>query len=374
MVQRESQATKPAIPEGSDDVTAEWLNSALRVAGALDGLVVSAIKKRLQPAGTGGGFFSDLMWIEPQYGIQANSDSTNNRAPAKLVLKRPRSTIDPLLTYRYEREVRYFQHFSDSGPVRVPACYFAEFDAESGNFAILLQDLSDLDAGDEWVGCSLRQAEAAVLTAAQLHAAFWEKPAVEQRLSSRRVPWKPPTPEMWAKLSQDFEDEFPSDAKELAELLAEVGLMRLLDVMSARPVTLIHGDFRLDNMLFEAETPTSRPTIVLLDWQMTRQDVGPADLAWFFAISLEDGQRRAWLTSLLVLYHEELMRHGVSGYTIDDCMQDFRLSLLRTFASAALGHSANRGHPVGDEKMNRIVLRVAAAVADQDCLSLVRNL
>jgi aminoglycoside phosphotransferase (APT) family kinase protein len=374
MVEPQPHATRPAIPGSAEDVTAEWLDAALRAAGVLDGLLVSGITKRVYAAGTGGGFFSDLIWIQPHYSAKPNNGGVDAQAPAKLVLKRPRSKADPLLSYRYEREVRYFQHFARSGPVPVPLCYFAEFDAESGNFALLLEDLSHLEAGDELAGCTLAQAEVAVLTAARLHAAFWEKPSEEQQLSSRQVPWRPPTPEMWVKLSHDFEDEFPADSRQLADLLAEVGLARVLAVMSERRLTLIHGDFRLDNMLFEAGTLTSRPNLVVLDWQMSRQDVGPADLAWFLALSLNAEQRRKWLTPLLSLYHAELMRRGVSGYGMDDCVYDFRLGLLRTFSSAALGHSTTRGHPRGDEKMNRIVLRAATAVADADCLSLMKNL
>jgi aminoglycoside phosphotransferase (APT) family kinase protein len=374
MVQPQPHAAKPTIPKGPGDVTADWLNAALGAAGALNGAFVSSITTRLHPAGTGGGFFSDLIWIQPQYSTQPGGRGGSGGPPAKLVLKRPRLNTDALLTYRYEREVRYFQHFARSGPVRLPACYFAEFDAENGNFALLLEDLSDLEAGDELTGCSLPQAEAAVLTAARLHGAFWQSPSLEQRLSGRHVPWRAPTPGMWRKLSQDFDDGFSRDARQLAELLAEVGLTRVLELMSVSPATLIHGDFRLDNMLFEPGALNSRPSLVLLDWQMTRQDVGPADLAWFFGISLSADRRRAWLTTLLSLYHEELVRQGASGYSIDDCFRDYRLGLIRTFGSAALGHSSNRGHPGGDEKMNRIVLGVASAVADADCLSLVQSL
>jgi len=28
------------------------------------------------------------------------------------------------------------------------------------------------------------------------------------------------------------------------------------------------------------------------------------------------------------MYHSELTAHGVAGYSLDDCMRDFRLSLL----------------------------------------------
>src|SRR5690606_33616824 len=125
---------------------------------------------------------------------------------------------------RYEREVRYYQQFGATSPVTVPACYYAEFDPETGNFAILLEDLGHLSAGDQLAGCSLQEAEVACRTIARLHAAFMGDASVEQRLSSRPMEWSPPGPDAWRKLREDFAGAIPPAASELAELLSGGGM------------------------------------------------------------------------------------------------------------------------------------------------------
>jgi hypothetical protein len=319
-------------------------------------------------AGTGGGFFSDLVWIDVEY----VRDGPREHAPEKLVLKRPRTQLDPVLIYRYEREVRYYQHFADSGPLRVPACYYAQFDPESGNFALLLEDLSSLSAGDQLTGCSLQEAECAVAAVARLHAAFMGDTSVEQKLCSSPLPWRPPGAEAWLRLREDFAGAIPPPAIDLTEVLANGGMATVLELMRQAPQTLIHGDFRLDNMLFGPGPDGSSASLVLLDWQMTRQDTGPADLAWFLATSIEPEQRRAWERSLLTYYCDELTRLGVTGASFEDCLRQYRLGLMRSFASAALGHLISSGGPEAHKKMDLMVQRAATAVADTDCLSLLK--
>lgn len=42
--------------------------------------------------------------------------------------------------------------------------------------------------------------------------------------------------------------------------------------------------------------------------------------------------RSAWEKELLKIYHDELLAHGVRGYTLDALMLDYRWSLLRVLA------------------------------------------
>ena len=86
------------------------------------------------------------------------------------------------------------------------------------------------------------------------------------------------------------------------------------------PQTVVHADFRLDNMLF---TPGD-PSPVVVDYQTIGWGSGAYDLAYFVGGSLEPEVRAADVDVLVTGYHEALGDHGVTGYTLDELRADYR--------------------------------------------------
>ena len=52
----------------------------------------------------------------------------------------------------YEREVRFYEEIAPRPGVRVPGCLAADLDGETGEFVLLLEDLTDVSAGDQLTG------------------------------------------------------------------------------------------------------------------------------------------------------------------------------------------------------------------------------
>ena len=61
--------------------------------------------------------------------------------------------------------------------------------------------------------------------------------------------------------------------------------------ITAHPRTIVHGDFRMDNLFFgqrEGDAP-----VVIVDWQGTLRGKGAHDLAYFLSQSMPVADRRA---------------------------------------------------------------------------------
>lgn len=92
------------------------------------------------------------------------------------------------------------------------------------------------------------------------------------------------------------------------------------------PATLLHGDYRLDNLLIGG--PDDDYELAVVDWQGCRTGRAMCDVAYFISGSLEPEIRRLHQDHLLKLYLTTLGECGVTGYTFEQCRSDFRLALL----------------------------------------------
>ncbi len=79
------------------------------------------------------------------------------------------------------------------------------------------------------------------------------------------------------------------------------------------PWTVVHGDFRLDNLMFGGER------VAVLDWQTVRLGPAMSDVAYFIGSALQPDDRRSNEESLVREYHAALVaaggehRHGTTA-------------------------------------------------------------
>jgi hypothetical protein len=95
------------------------------------------------------------------------------------------------------------------------------------------------------------------------------------------------------------------------------------------PLVVIHGDYRLDNMLFG--TAPGTPAISVLDWQACRLGPPLLDHSIFLGSCMSTEERRAHEPDLLRGYHDGLVAAGVRDFTFEDCMESYRISVLYPF-------------------------------------------
>ena len=348
----------PILPE---QMTAAWLESALGVGVA---------NVEVEPIGEGAGFAGSVYRVRTEY---KESDAA---LPETLIWKTVSDdarTRDFLTTLGvYEREARFYGQLADGLRI-APRSYFSRFDAEEGTFCLIIKDVSYLNAGDQVEGCKFEEALAVVREAARLHSAFWSD-GVDDRLG-----WVPTFDGgsgyfermhsvAWRRLAQTMEG-IPEGLVEAARRIGP----RVSDVktrLSKEPLTLVHGDLRLDNIFFDRDP--SADGIKLIDWQAIRRGRGAYDLAYFLSTSVPSEMRKSRQDELVEAYVETLRAHGVEGYSTEDCREDFGWALLDivTFVGI-IGSTLDFQSSRGLELSQTIISRLWQAIEDNSALDLL---
>ena len=91
------------------------------------------------------------------------------------------------------------------------------------------------------------------------------------------------------------------------------------------PFAVIHGDYRLDNLMFGDDADD----VVAVDWQTLAVGPPTRDVAYFLGTSVQVDERREHERRLVAAYHAELVRRGVEGYDADQCFDDYRVGHLQ---------------------------------------------
>jgi len=224
----------------------------------------------------------------------------------------------------YEVEVRFYAEVAPRVDSRLPRLLFAALDPVEAWFTLLLEDLDDAAPGDEIRGCDPTVAAAALGQLAGLHAPCWEDPDLAAREWIDRS-----SPEGDEFLAAVVTGVFPGFLERYRDRLAPEHVGLLVDFVPrirtwmARPRgprTVVHADFRLDNLLF---TP-DRPEPVVVDFQTVNWGCAAYDLAYFVGGCLEPGVRREAGDHLVAGYHAELVARGVGDYPLEDLRSDYR--------------------------------------------------
>jgi hypothetical protein len=357
-----------AYPADPDALTAEWLTERLRAAGVLgpDGRVVSIA---MAPLGEGVGFMGRLARVSLTYDGEAPG------APRSLVAKfaaAPGEHRQIAMSFRlYEREVRFYQEVAPALPGAVaPGCFAAELDRASGDSVLLLEDLCDYRMGDQLEGCSEREAELVIDALAPMHARYWggqglawapriDGPIqIEGATAGCQAGWDPCAARFGRAIA-------PEILERRDQFLAAVPV---LHQWMARPTqTLIHGDIRLDNLMFGAG-PGLRP-VVALDWIVTFS-AGAQDLAYLLSQNLTTLERRRGERRLIARYQARLAELGVADYTPEQAWADYQLAILFVFNYAVLiAGTLDPANARGARMMERLVSRASAAVMDHGLIA-----
>jgi aminoglycoside/choline kinase family phosphotransferase len=93
-----------------------------------------------------------------------------------------------------------------------------------------------------------------------------------------------------------------------------------------RPWTMVHSDYHVENLFF---TPVGSGTgLVVADWQLLMFGRGVFDVAYLLGGNLDPQVRAEKEMKLLRIYHETLVENGVTDYAFDQCLHDYRFSML----------------------------------------------
>ena len=347
-----------AAVSGVQDLSAEFLTRAL--AGWLGGARVTAVS--IEPIGTG--------QVSDSYRLQLSHDGPAELTTviAKVPAADPASRNAARAFRTYEIEASFYGQLAAGLPVALATCYYAAYDAGPDDYVVLLEDLAGALPGDQLAGIGPDNAAAAVGELAALHAAGWDS----QELAA--LSWlNRSSPETAALTAAVLTDLYPGFRDRYATRL-EPGTLTLIEDFlpqagryltgSYEPRTIVHGDFRADNLLFGPARP------VVLDWQTCGFGAGLGDLSYFLSSSLKVRDRQQHEESLVRRYHAALTQRGIR-LTWRDCWASYRRYAFNGIVMDVIAAMVVQRTPRGDEMFTAMASRHARHALDLDALALL---
>jgi hypothetical protein len=294
------------VIERPDDLTAAWLAAAIGT-GPISDFSVERI---------GTGQMSECYRVRLTYADpDADPDADGGAdGPESVVLKvaanDPVSRQTGLALGLYEREVRFYGDIAPGLGGPIAPCYHAAVDTSSGVFDLLLGDAGPAVVGDEIAGATTEQARLGVVELGRLHGPLLGDPSLaEAPWLNREAPLNQAmiTP-LYAGFIERYGDLITPEHRVVCERLVGAfdgyQAQETAAAEQGRIQGLVHGDYRLDNLLFgtaEADRP-----LTVVDWQTVSWGPALTDLSYFLGCALPTQDRRAHHDALLQAYHEAL--------------------------------------------------------------------
>ncbi len=315
------------FPSHPDAIGADWLTAQLRRSGAIGDGAVTAI--RWEPIGTG------------QVGDSARLHLTYDRAgagPATIAGKFPAEDAMSRGTAAafglYAKEVNFYRELAPQLAIRVPRVLAAEIADDGVDFILLFEDLGPARGGNQLASCGLADAREAMRQAAALHAPSWENQTIigtpwlhprEGQIDQVKALYKPAQAIFRERYAGSLEPEYMAVCEQLNEA-ADQWFSR-----DGTPKCLLHGDFRLDNMLFDIQG--GKEPIAVLDWQTVAVGNALTDIGYFMGTGIGKELRELHEDELLDLYCTEMSARGVP-LDRDAIWDDYVLGALHGVSTA----------------------------------------
>jgi hypothetical protein len=270
----------------------------------------------------------------------------------------------------YEREVRFYADVAPRLVGPIAPCYHASFAANAGTFALLLGDAGPAEVGNEIEGTSVERARLAVSELGRLHGPVIDDPTLAGAAWLNRE--APISQALLAQLYAGFAERYgsriaPRHRMVCERLVASFDAYLATDEQAGGPRGLVHGDYRLDNMLFGLQGADRVLTVV--DWQTVSWGPVMVDLAYFLGCALPVPVRRAHSEELVGCYHRAL--GPTTTLTLDDVHEGVRrqafAGVMMTIVSPMLVQRTERG----DEMFMAMLERHCEQVLDAGALDLL---
>ena len=240
---------------------------------------------------------------------------------------------------------------------------FAGISANQGSDGLLLlEEARNARSVDQLRGLSWTQLTSAIRAIAYLHAYFWNSPKLKKAkglphhryMRANEVKQNLPAFLRWAKPSPQDRTLFINLASQVPPILVR---------FQKRPLTLVHGDLRSDNVFYK------QTSVRFIDWGLASAGNPTFDLARFAGGSARKSLSLLQHVDLFNLWHRELLRRGVRNYPSHEAWQDYRDAVLLALTipvtnAPTLAMFSNRGHKLAKVITNRFIF--AARVVNHE--------
>ena len=356
------------IIENREQITPAWLSDTLAAAGIKATVTDVEVKPIIA------GYYGCSSRLTPEY--QQDDESLPRSLFLKMATEHQiaRETAAQGGMYRYE--VGFYRELASWVNISTPCCYAAEISDDDTAFVLLLEDAAPFVQPDQLLGLSLAQSRLAIQELAGLHASTWQAKGMENC--------------HWAKIDETIVDGYTQGLVQLKPVFLEhFGadqsaddieiLDRLVDkahaywryTLGCPNQVAVHCDFRADNMMFGERR--GEQAMVTIDWVGTVSSSG-RDVEHFLGTSLLPEDRRAREQELLSHYHETLLAQGVTGFSLQDCIDDYRGNLLYPVFVVVSASTSVDVDVRGKKLFTSMFTRACEAIRDMNALELIESL
>ncbi|MEZ5229530.1 MAG: phosphotransferase [Acidimicrobiales bacterium] len=193
----------------------------------------------------------------------------------------------------YSRELHFYTHLVDQMPIRTPRAVAAMQDPGSGDFILIMEDMSGLRSADQQVGVTWDDALRSARNQARLHAAFHQSdqladlaatyPPIENPIYLAALPGV--FAAGWENAQKHAGEHMTAGIKAFGDRYGDLLPFFLRTFME--PLTLLHGDWRADNLFYLSDDPADEnQDMAIVDFQIMGQGTGAYDLAYFASQSI----------------------------------------------------------------------------------------
>ena len=346
-----------AIPAAPEEVTPQWLTDVL---GA------EVVAADVTPIGTG--------QTGATYRVAVTYGGTTD-LPATFVVKLPAQdeAVRARVALSYRSEHTFYTQLADTLEVPLPRCSHCAMTGDGDQFVLLLGDMAPAEQADQIRGCTEAEARLAVTALAGLHGPRWCDPAW-LTLAGTVMP-KPDEAtarglgDITVLAAQTTLDKIGArmSAADRDTVLEAAGLVGDWLLTAPERFSLLHGDYRADNLLFDPQ----RTRVTVVDWQTMAVGLPARDLSYFVATSLPPDDRADHERELVGLYHRALTGY-VDGYEPESCWDDYRFGMLQIPMITTLGFAFSAATDRGDDMSLAMLQRGARAIRELGTLEMIR--
>ena len=308
----------PTLVTHANAVTPAWLTQVLRH-NDINGTVTD-----FNPRSIGTGQVGENV----RFNLQGEGDLPAS-VVGKFVSANPLSKQAGIQQQTYVKEVFFYKTLQSRVDIQTPRVFFTDIN-ENHDFVILMEDLAPAIQGDQIAGCSADDCALALEQLGKLHGPCWGDAGLSQYPVLGRGATAAKNTQVgmiYSMVQSAFMERYASrlSAEHIRVIEKMIELMPTYQQIYAGPKTLLHLDYRLDNMMFGGPRP-----LTVVDWQSIALGCGVVDASYCVGGSIISAQRQGNEQALLRVYLDVLRAYRVN-LSWDECFR-----LYRAYAPAGM--------------------------------------
>ncbi len=330
-----------------NDLTPETLTALLHGAGLLANNAVSKVD--YAPIGTGK--LSTNLRLELTF--DSPTDELPHRCVAKLAAPDETTRMMAGAQGAYGSEVSFYRELAPQCAIAVPQVYVTELSDDQQYFFILMSDLSPAKPGSNLDGLELEQIELAAKEAAHLAAAFYGEAEADKYpfvLNAAKADGgefgQTLLIQYWPQFKERFGSVLSSEQLTFGDLYVQNHAKYVQ--LDYGPRTIVHGDYRAENMLFH------KGKMWAVDWQTIAVGSALTDLSYLLGGSVDPLLRREHEGRIVEYYCEHFNARG-HALSYDQAWSQYRHQAMHGLMITILGACFSAPEERSDRMFSKMI-------------------